>query len=75
MGILDFDFSLAVLQHAQYVLLILVLLTWEWIFRSKEHGLEISHLNQKLRWSIYAVFVWLVLFNFGSNQEYIYFQF
>ncbi len=74
-GILDFDFSLAVLQHAQYVLLILVLLTWEWIFRSKEHGLEISHLNQKLRWSIYAVFVWLVLFNFGSNQEYIYFQF
>jgi len=74
-GILKFDFSLSVLDNYHFVLLIMGLLVWEWMFRSREHGLEIGHLTTKVRWSLYSVFIWLILFNFGSNQEYIYFQF
>ncbi len=74
-GIFRFDFSSSIFAHYNSVLLIAGLLVWEWMFRSKEHGLEVSHLKARIRWGIYAIFVWLILFNFGINQEYIYFQF
>lgn len=73
--ILKFDFSLSVLDDYQFVLLIMGLLIWEWMFRGREHGLEISHLTTKVRWCLYFIFIWLILYNFGSNQKYIYFQF
>ncbi|KMQ70425.1 MBOAT family O-acyltransferase [Chryseobacterium koreense] len=55
---------------------IFILIIVEWLQRTKQHGLQISHLKSAaVRWSIYAVLLLLLLI-FGANSDsFIYFQF
>ncbi len=74
-GLFSCSFHPFDLGRLDYLPYILVLLVWEWFFRTKEHGLHVDHLPQFLRWLIYFGTVWSVLYYFGQEQEYIYFQF
>ncbi len=65
-------FNITYLRDLPYAGLILI---WEWTFRSKNHAFEISSLSKLSRNIIYAVSIWLILFNFNKDVEYIYFQF
>lgn len=56
-------------------LFIFVLLGVEWLRRREEHGLaKLSH-RQYIRYPIYMLLIFTVLYHWGSEQEFIYFQF
>lgn len=56
--------------------LIVLLFTIEWINRGKDCQLDLSY-NKPVRWSIYLLLLYLILFNinFHKATEFIYFQF
>lgn len=62
-------------ENLRYLPLIGILIVWEWVCREKEHGLDIDNLPVVVRWSLYFILIWLILFYFGDGQEFIYFQF
>lgn len=56
---------------------ILILLVFEWIHRTRDHGLDIARWPVWARWSIYYLLVFSIFF-FGNYQDpvdFIYFQF
>lgn len=59
------------------IVLILFMLTIEWLQRSKLHGLEIDQygIPKPLRYAIYYSIIAIILFFGGSQQDFIYFQF
>lgn len=61
----------------QILFLVLILFSVEWIQRSKQHALQFDSkkLNPMLRWSIYFTIFFLIFWYFGTQQEFIYFQF
>jgi D-alanyl-lipoteichoic acid acyltransferase DltB (MBOAT superfamily) len=61
----------------QILFLVLILFSVEWIQRSKQHALQFDSkkLNPVLRWSIYYTIFFLIFWYFGTQQEFIYFQF
>ncbi len=61
--------AIAILSTATLVLV-------EWLHRDREHGLDIRHLSQRVRWAAYLVVALAVAFlgNVGELQ-FIYFQF
>lgn len=71
----SFHPGLMAFRTLKYVPLILLLIAWEWLMRKHEHGLVIDHLPVYVRWGIYLSLCWLILFFFGEEQEFIYFQF
>jgi D-alanyl-lipoteichoic acid acyltransferase DltB (MBOAT superfamily) len=64
-------------DHINSVVLIMLALMifGEWMQRTKQHGLEIAHLNRPLRWAIYLPLVFLVVSMSGERVSFIYFQF
>jgi D-alanyl-lipoteichoic acid acyltransferase DltB (MBOAT superfamily) len=56
--------------------LIAMMLAIEWLLRRKQHGLQIEHLPQFVRWSSYIILVGFIGY-FSSDQDiaFIYFQF
>lgn len=54
---------------------IVVLVVWEWMMRHQAHGLALERLPMPVRWGIYLLLVWLILYFFGEEQKFIYFQF
>ena len=55
---------------------LLILLLIEWFQRKAEHGLEFHRpIKWPVRYSIYFAFVLILIFYWGDNQQYIYFQF
>lgn len=54
---------------------ICILLLVEWLQRRKKHPLEIANFPLVFRWLIYLVFVQLVATCWGSDVDFIYFQF
>ncbi len=74
-GLFSFNFHPFDLGRMDYFYFIVILLIWEWLSRSKEHSLQIDHLKQPVRWVIYFATTWSILYYFGQEQEYIYFQF
>lgn len=55
---------------------ILMLLLIEWFQRKADHGLQFHRpLKWPIRYGIYLIFVLLLIFYWGENQQYIYFQF
>ncbi len=68
----DWDMSLSKMK---YLLLIALLVGWEWFFREKDHGLQLASWPVYLRWGAYYFFIWLILYFMGDGQEFIYFQF
>jgi len=59
----------------QYLPIILLLLICEWFMRGHEHPLVLTNVPMILRWIIYGICVWLILFYYGQEKEFIYFQF
>jgi alginate O-acetyltransferase complex protein AlgI len=59
------------------LLYIAILFFIEYKFRNHSHPFEISGLSKGLRWSIYIVLFFVIIFNFQYHepQEFIYFQF
>lgn len=72
-------FSVPEILPAITLIMILILITIEWLQRDKQHGLEFSTNNTKLkrpiRWTIYILLIILIFTYGGSEQEFIYFQF
>ncbi|MDO5971129.1 MBOAT family O-acyltransferase [Flavivirga aquimarina] len=57
-------------------LFIFILLIFEWLFRDKKHGLELSNLKiASIRWGIYTLIFMIILFFGAQSQSFIYFQF
>ncbi len=56
---------------------IFILLSFEWLQRKKQHALEFSANNKQwlLRWVVYGIITFIILFFPGNQQEFIYFQF
>jgi D-alanyl-lipoteichoic acid acyltransferase DltB (MBOAT superfamily) len=56
---------------------ILVLLSFEWLNRSKSHGLHFSDnkIPKVFRTIIYVFLVWMIIWFNGNQAEFIYFQF
>ena len=63
------------LMHLQYLPLVALLTGWEWFQRHREHALEIGRFPLPLRWLIYCIATWLILYYFGEERAFIYFQF
>lgn len=64
------------LEYLSTLPLILILLIWEWIQRSKQHGLELSETTSvTFRWSLYLLLIILIFYFNGEKQDFIYFQF
>ncbi|MEL6987087.1 MAG: MBOAT family O-acyltransferase [Bacteroidota bacterium] len=57
------------------ILLIGVMLVFEWLNRRNKHGLEKIKLPLVMRWGLYLVLVFIVIEYFYSNSAFIYFQF
>lgn len=79
-GIFDVSlFSTPSILPTTLLFLLSMFIIIEWVQREKEHGLELStgllSNNYVLRWAYY-IFLILIIFTFGGNQqEFIYFQF
>jgi len=41
----------------------------------KPHGLAFTKIKRPLRWGLYVGIIWLTLYFFGEEQNFIYFQF
>jgi len=54
-----------------------ILLSFEWVQRKKQHALQFTDNNNKLvlRWLLYGMITFIILFFPGNQQEFIYFQF
>jgi len=59
----------------QSIIFIAVLLGTEWSQRKKVHTLEISQLKTVIRWVIYYLIIFMLLYFFKSDRPFIYFQF
>ena len=59
------------------LLLVAFFITIEWVQRDRSHALhfETAKSRRWVRWMAYCVTLLLIFYNFGSNQEFIYFQF
>lgn len=59
-----------------FVALMFGFLFLEWIQRNKDHLLDFSNIKSKfIRYSIYFIILFLIFYNVGNNQSFIYFQF
>ncbi|MEM9024077.1 MAG: MBOAT family O-acyltransferase [Bacteroidota bacterium] len=74
-GIANFSFYPFVFNKFYALPQVALLVGWEWVMRHKQHGLEVEHLPRYVRWVLYLVLAWSVLYFFGDQQEFIYFQF
>jgi len=64
-----------VLNGVKNMMLVTVFMIVTWIHRKRDHELEISYMPVVLRWIIYFVLAAFVLYNFGGEKSFIYFQF
>lgn len=54
----------------------IALLLWvEWTKRREQHGLARMSPNQFIRYPVYLILIFTILYHWGSEQEFIYFQF
>lgn len=74
-NIFDFRFNPVQLQFIKYIPLIVILVIWEWVMRLKPHGLAFTRTPKPARWGIYLVLCFSIIYFFGEEQEFIYFQF
>lgn len=59
-----------------YLPLAALMLVWEWGMRKRAFGLDFrENMPRWVRWIHYFAIIWLILFFFGKEQSFIYFQF
>ena len=58
----------------QLICFILFMLIVEWINRNQSHGLVLTIKQKWIRLLIYFVLIFAIIFNFGQEQTFIYFQ-
>ncbi len=70
-------FTIPSIRPSLPLISILILIIIEWITKNKSYPLENieKSVNQLLRYFIYIIFMIVVLFFYGANQQFIYFQF
>lgn len=73
--LIDFSYGTFRFDLLTYLPMVVILIVWEWLSRTQDHGLQLESVPQKFRWIVYGMTVWAILFYFGQEQEYIYFQF
>lgn len=55
---------------------LVILVLFEWVNREKQHGLDMSRVNNRfVRWSIYYAMLLIIFWFSGKTQNFIYFQF
>jgi hypothetical protein len=59
----------------QTSMMIILMLIVEYIFRYKQHGLQLTYNNIIVRYTIYIVLLVLLVLYCGENETFIYFQF
>jgi D-alanyl-lipoteichoic acid acyltransferase DltB (MBOAT superfamily) len=62
-------------EYVVYYPVILGLLAWEWPFREGWHGLEVADWHPVIRWTLYFLMSFGVMYHFGEVKEFVYFQF
>lgn len=67
-------FELDFVQY-EFLPVLSIFIIWEWIMRREKHGLEIGNLKLSVRWSMYYALLAAIIFYYGEEQEFIYFQF
>jgi alginate O-acetyltransferase complex protein AlgI len=69
--------QLSVIYKSYYEVLIFisVMVTVEWLQRNKHHGFTLDGINKVIRWGIYFLTTYFILYYKGENINYIYFQF
>jgi len=71
-----FSFStFAVPLHAAHLIYPVVLFVWEWHSRKHWHGLAMENQERWYRWAVYLVVCVSIMYHYGQNQEFIYYQF
>lgn len=73
--IFQLDFHSVSFKYLKYLPLVGLLAGWEWIMQTKPHGLAFVKIKRPLRWAIYLGIIWGIFYFFGSEEEFIYFQF
>ena len=75
-------FSLSVINYPELlpiktILFLIGFIIIEWFGRKEEYGIEkvFNAWSKPLRWGIYYVFIFIILYFYGKNQDFIYFQF
>lgn len=70
-------FSVPEIFPIEVIVLIIIMTLVEWVQRDKQHALEFDGLNIPawLRWGIYLIIVFCIIWFRGEQQEFIYFQF
>jgi D-alanyl-lipoteichoic acid acyltransferase DltB (MBOAT superfamily) len=58
-----------------YIPFIVVMVVWEYIQRNKKNALDMPKIPVLLRWAIYLVLSFFIMYYFGNEQAFYYFQF
>ncbi len=66
---------LSVPVHLEYGFWPAFLMVWEWQFQKHEHGLVLDHWKTWQRRGTYLFFAVLIMYHFGAEKEFLYFQF
>lgn len=71
------NFGLPEVKIKTILLFISILISVEWVQRKKQHGLDFRDISIPLpiRWGIYYLFAFFILWHRGDQQVFIYFQF
>lgn len=70
------NLSLPPVSFFKYTPLVLILLCWEWFSQNSWHGLSFKKTTPiYLRWPIYYVLIFGIVFYWGESKEFIYFAF
>lgn len=57
------------------IFFIFIMIVMEWLMRRREYPLKIGDKNKIVRWSLYIIFILIIIWYAGDQEEFIYFQF
>lgn len=62
-------------EKAKYLWWSFFILFWEWMFRTRQHGLAVAHLKKWQRWTLYVLMTLVTMYFFGQQRDFVYYQF
>ena len=69
---MDKVYDLALISLTGFITILIIV---EWFKRREEHGLAKLTSNKLIRYPVYLLLIFTILYHWGSDQEFIYFQF